>query len=756
MLRRLSPLLGALILVLASGSSGCSCRQGVDIPPADDAGKMDDAGADAGPCGTDCSQVATPPCKVAVCNTGQAIGPLNTCVIVAAPKGTNCDDGKFCTMEDTCDGNGACVGGPRNDCGTQHGPCDTVICYEDSKSCSVTPAGDGSPCTLTDLCQVNGACKTGKCVGQEKTCDFSPATECNQVKCDPATGMCVPTPDPGKDASPCVLTGDLCSDGKACLKGQCVGGAPKDCTALDLGCKLGVCDPQTGSCQAMGAPLGHPCTLGIHECQLGTCQSNGDCKPSPGPDGVACNDHDACTGSEQCSGGLCTKGAPVMSCAHWYQEGFESCPAGWTLAGDWECGTPQKVGPPSAHAGSGAIATKIAGNYDVNQSLATCTATSPAIDLTMATAPKLSFWAWDQTEGGTFDGWNLKISTDGGKTFAAVANVVPAYPLTIQNEPAWGGDHSKEGWKNYSADLTAYAGKTIQLQLDFGSDGATVFPGVYVDDVVIDEPVRLPLYITTSSPLPNAYVGVATSLPIARVGGSPAATWSILPGGVNAGWLAIDPATGVLSGTPLKANLGDVSLTLHVEEPTLTSNYDDETFTFKVLPDAYYTSFEGACPNGWTLTGDWECGVPSKVGPATAYDGTQCIATKIASNYDDNQPYASTTATSPVIDLTNSPNPKMTFRMWIDTEGSTYDGVNLKVSNDGGMTFTLVSGVTPAYPLKVAGEPAWGGHQGGLGWQLMEADLSAYAGQVIQVQFAFNSDPSGTYPGVYIDEIYVN
>jgi hypothetical protein len=74
--------------------------------------------------------------------------------------------------------------------------------------------------------------------------------------------------------------------------------------------------------------------------------------------------------------------------------------------------------------------------------------------------------------------------------------------------------------------------------------------------------------------------------------------------------------------------------------------------------------------------------------------------------------------------------------MWIDTEGSTFDGVNLKISTDGGMNYAIVDLVTPAYPLTIAGEPAWGGHQSGLGWQLMEADLSAYAGQVVRLRFA--------------------
>src|SRR5277367_2462274 len=81
-----------------------------------------------GPCGVDCSKLQTATCTVAVCNTGQVVGPLNTCVVVPAD-GSACDDGQFCTTNDVCM-NGACVGGTQNDCGMTPLPCESVICYE--------------------------------------------------------------------------------------------------------------------------------------------------------------------------------------------------------------------------------------------------------------------------------------------------------------------------------------------------------------------------------------------------------------------------------------------------------------------------------------------------------------------------------------------------------------------------------------------------------------------------------------------------
>src|SRR4051812_37657801 len=60
-------------------------------------------GGDFGPCGVDCAKLETSKCTIAVCNTGQVVGPLNICVVIPAPKGTACDDGKFCTINDVCD-----------------------------------------------------------------------------------------------------------------------------------------------------------------------------------------------------------------------------------------------------------------------------------------------------------------------------------------------------------------------------------------------------------------------------------------------------------------------------------------------------------------------------------------------------------------------------------------------------------------------------------------------------------------------------
>jgi hypothetical protein len=712
-------------------------------------------GGNAFPCGEDCSKIQTPQCLVSVCNMGEYPGTIGACVVVSAPEGTDCDDGQFCTVGDTCDGKGQCQGGVQNDCGMTAPECKQITCDESSKSCSTKGAADGSECVPKDKCQVNGVCKTGMCIGELKDCSFSPLSECNTMACNPATGACEGTPNAAKNGETCTLTGDFCMVGRTCQAGQCTGGAPKDCSSLTVGCNNGVCDPANGACVAEPVPQGGQCFDGIDECHTGTCDANAKCVASPVADGTVCNDHNACTTNDACTAGVCG-GTATAGCQVYFIDGFETCPGGWTFGGDWQCGTPINEGPSSAHGGSHVIATQLAGDYHDSQSYTTAIATSPTIALGSATNPKLSFWVWLDTEGKTYDGFNLKISTNGGSTFTQVNAVTPAYPLTINNEDAWGGDHSGEGWQNYLADLSAYAGKNVILRFAFRSDGSTTAPGVYIDDLLVAEPNAIPLDISTNT-LPDAFTGTPYTATIARTGGSANATWSLISG-TNNGWLTLDPTTGALTGSPTVAEKGPVSITVKVQEPGVPGNFSQKTLNFNVVNAVYGQGFEGACPNGWTLGGDWQCGKPTNVGPATAFSGSKCLATQIAGEYHNDQEWTVAVATSPDINLVGTTAPKLSFRLWVDSEA--VDGANLKISTDGGSTFNLVTNTNPAYDLsginEIDGEPAWGGHISSQGWRLVQADLSAYVGQTIRLRFAFHSDVSITYPGVYIDDILVS
>ncbi len=68
------------------------------------------------------------------------------------------------------------------------------------------------------------------------------------------------------------------------------------------------------------------------------------------------------------------------------------------------------------------------------------------------------------------------------------------------------------------------------------------------------------LTISTTSPLANGTVGTAYQLQFAATGGTPAYTWSVSAGALPTG-LALDPSTGMLTGTPTTAGVCSFTIT---------------------------------------------------------------------------------------------------------------------------------------------------------------------------------------------------
>jgi hypothetical protein len=81
-----------------------------------------------------------------------------------------------------------------------------------------------------------------------------------------------------------------------------------------------------------------------------------------------------------------------------------------------------------------------------------------------------------------------------------------------------------------------------------------------------------------------------------------------------------------------------------------------------------------------------------------------------------------------------------------------WDGMNIRISTDGGTTWNVITSVTPAYPYSSSyafgsqhgegvGIPAWADPTDGITWQQVTADLSAWANQTVMIRWAFASDP---------------
>jgi hypothetical protein len=248
---------------------------------------------------------------------------------------------------------------------------------------------------------------------------------------------------------------------------------------------------------------------------------------------------------------------------------------------------------------------------------------------------------------------------------------------------------------------------------------------------------------------------------------------------VTADTLGLDPAT---LAVVIVAGLPSAGGSTIAANPTAILADGDSTSTITVqLRDAagnpltqgltaVYEEFETGAPNfgiGHLVGGgsDFEIGVPTS-GPGSAFSGQQCAATVLDGPYTNDPNTRLSYLRSPIRDLSHLENPILRFHHWHDIE-TTYDGANLKLSVDGGISYFQIDAgsVTPAYSGTVsgnfgnplAGQLAWWGTSGG--WTEVVVDLNANLqglprDQVV-VRFDFGADHSVNAPGWYIDDVYI-
>jgi cysteine-rich repeat protein len=174
-------------------------------------------------CAQNCADVEAPACTQSVCNMQTGM-----CELEQLEDGAPCEDGLFCTIEDTCS-DGVCKAGMEFPCKGSTEECVLLVCDETEQECVGGTVQNGSPCTSDDPCSSNAICQNGLCLGAPKDCSATPLpNECNTAVCDPLqNGDCVIVPT--IDGLPCVV-GDPCESDKACLAGTCVGTLIPSCT----------------------------------------------------------------------------------------------------------------------------------------------------------------------------------------------------------------------------------------------------------------------------------------------------------------------------------------------------------------------------------------------------------------------------------------------------------------------------------------------------------------------------------------------
>ncbi len=235
--------------------------------------------------------------------TCRVCDPAHPLEWTAVTDATPCDDGLFCSVDDTCSA-GACQAGPARDCSGVADSCNGSVCIEDDDACRPVPLANGLACetdgfacstdtctdgvcahTVTVGCLVDGACVS---VGS-----FNPQNACQY--CDAAD----------RRAWTSVLDGTACEDGAwcnlgdTCLGGACLGGAARDCSFQADGCNAGACDDDVNACVKLALPDlvtacddADACTPASH-CLEGACV---------GEDRLVCPDQGLCAGVGACDG----------------------------------------------------------------------------------------------------------------------------------------------------------------------------------------------------------------------------------------------------------------------------------------------------------------------------------------------------------------------------------------------------------------------------------------------------------------------
>ncbi|HUU03248.1 MAG TPA: S8 family serine peptidase [Myxococcota bacterium] len=222
----------------------------------------------------------------------------------AAEIGFNNPDGSQCAEDFNC---------TDNDCQKQnasdfYGNCGGL-------DCSSLP--DGSPCDDGNACTINDQCSGGSCTGSAKNC--SDGNVCTDDSCNPTNGNCTH-----------VNNTAGCNDGNACtLADQCSGGtctgSAKDCSDGNV-CTNDSCNPSNGNCthnnNTATCDDGDACTIN-DSCSGGLCAGSAkdcsdanvctddSCNPSNGNcthsnNNAACDDGDLCTTDDSCSAGSCS------------------------------------------------------------------------------------------------------------------------------------------------------------------------------------------------------------------------------------------------------------------------------------------------------------------------------------------------------------------------------------------------------------------------------------------------------------------
>ena len=450
--------------VVSTGHGSTMVEMTTEPPPSCEDGQhnqdetdVDCGGTTCAPCADGLACVADQDCQVASCVLG--VCAAATCADgVKNAEETDVDCGgatcEPCADNLACADAGDCVSQVCTDALCTPASCsDAVLNGEETDLDCGGPVCDG--CFGDAMCIENSDCLSEGCVGglcadvgcqNDTDCDMLDSL-CAEGHCKIPGFQCEALP---KNNGMACEGNELCVENTKCEAGTCGGGTPKNCSAMSDACHVGSCDVGTGECIS-----------------------------NETPDGVKCEDGNACTKLETCKAGVC--GGPLTAL---FTEDFSDNMAGWTLGTQWAIGpTKASVGcsngqdPALDHSASddNGVAGVVLGGCIPDKSIHDyyCL-TSPVIDLTTAPADvHLSFWRWLVSDYTPY----MKNTVDvfNGTNWVTVFETL--------GSPAV----ADKAWTFVSYDVTPHKNDKFQARMCFNVGSTIVFsvPSWSVDDVTI-------------------------------------------------------------------------------------------------------------------------------------------------------------------------------------------------------------------------------------------------------------------------------
>ncbi|MBI5505584.1 MAG: hypothetical protein HY899_12350 [Deltaproteobacteria bacterium] len=130
-----------------------------------------------------------------------------------------CSNGTFCDGVETCNAVSGCAGGSAVDCSNLNATCVTGVCNEDQDACATQPANEAGSCDDGNFCTVDDTCNAGLCGGGARDCSALDG-ECVVGVCNEAGDTCATQARPG--GTQCD-DGDACTSDDQCDAGVCQG-----------------------------------------------------------------------------------------------------------------------------------------------------------------------------------------------------------------------------------------------------------------------------------------------------------------------------------------------------------------------------------------------------------------------------------------------------------------------------------------------------------------------------------------------------